>query len=123
MKSVLVIDDDEQLRRMIREMLETQGYRTVVAPNGREGFRLLCLEPADLVITDIYMPEKEGLETIRELKRNWPAIKIIAISGGSNLLNDYPTLTLAKKLGATCTLEKPFSYGELLSLVMSCMKE
>lgn len=123
MKPILVIDDDNQLVRMIRQMLELEGYRTVSASNGTEGIRLFHLEPADLVITDIYMPDKEGLETIRELRTVCSAIKIIAMSGGSRTIKDYPTLIIAKKLGATYTLDKPFGCDDLLPLVRKCLEE
>jgi len=81
MKSILVIDDEEQLVKMVCTMLEREGYRVSVAENGKQGMRLFRQEPVDLVITDIFMPEKEGLETIRELRREFPGIKIILITG------------------------------------------
>jgi CheY-like chemotaxis protein len=117
MKRILVIDDDEQLRPMLLRMLQYAGYHVVAAANGTEGIRLNRGEPADLVITDIFMPEKEGLETIRELHKEFPELKIIAISGGSNQTQDFSALPYARKLGATATLAKPFRRGELLKLV------
>jgi DNA-binding NtrC family response regulator len=123
MKAILIIDDDHQLAQLIGQLLEFEGYRTVIAFNGKEGVRLFHREPADVVITDIYMPDQEGLETIRELRRVRPDVKIIAISGGSCTVKDYPSLTIAKKLGASYTLEKPFGYHELIPLVRKCLEE
>jgi DNA-binding NtrC family response regulator len=123
MKFILVIDDDHQLAQLMGQMLEFEGYRTVIASNGKEGVRLFHREPSDLVITDIYMPDQEGLETIRELRRVRPDVKIIAMSGGSRTVKDYPTLSIAEKLGAACTLEKPFGYQDLIPLVRKCLEE
>jgi DNA-binding response OmpR family regulator len=78
----LVIEDDDRLRTTLRKMLERSGYEVVVASNGKEGIKHFREAPCDLVITDLIMPEKEGLETIRELKEEVPDIKVIAISGG-----------------------------------------
>lgn len=123
MKSILVIDDEEQLARMVRIMLEREGYRVVVAQNGKEGMKYFRVEPTDLVITDIFMPEKEGLETIRELRKDFPGTKIIAMSGGTSKAEGFSALPLAEKLGATFTLVKPFSRTELLTLVRKCLPD
>jgi CheY-like chemotaxis protein len=116
MKRILVIDDNEQVRSVICEMLELSGYEVVDAPNGEIAARLVRAEPADLVITDIFMPEKEGLETIRELRRDFPNIKIIAISGGGST-GDFAYLPTARKLGAHRTFVKPFEMQEMLQAV------
>lgn len=123
MKSILVIDDEEQMANMVRTMLEREGYRVVVARNGREGLRSFRLDPNDLVITDIFMPEKEGLETIREFQKEFPSVKIIAMSGGSSRAEGFSALPLAEKLGASYALEKPFSRDDLLTLVRTCLEE
>ncbi len=123
MKSILVIDDEEQLVKMVCTMLEREGYRVSVAQNGKQGLRLFRQEPVDLVITDIFMPEKEGLETIRELRREFPGIKIIAMSGGMAKAEGFSALPLAEKLGADHTLVKPFRRTELLSLVAECLAD
>ena len=111
---VLVIDDDAEVRDVVRKMLIVEGYDVLAAINGREGIELLRNESnIELVITDLLMPEQEGLETIRELKRDFSAIKILAISGGGKLFTpDY--LHSAKLLGADLTLSKPFDKKELL---------
>lgn len=122
MKSILVIDDEELLAKMVKTMLEREGYSVRVAPNGKLGLKLFREEPADLVITDIFMPEKEGLETIRELKKEFPGVKIIAMLGGTSRVEGFSALPLAEKLGATGTLVKPFGRTQLLSKVAECLE-
>ena len=117
MKRILVIDDDAQLRKMLRQMLERQGYGVIEAGDGKEGMALYRQAPTELIITDIIMPEKEGVETIIELRRDFPDVKIIAISGGSRSLNKEYYLELAKRLGAAYTFTKPFARKELLEAI------
>jgi len=88
MSRILVTDDEDQIRAMLRHALESSGHEVLEANNGEEGVRIYQKQPADLVITDILMPEKEGLESIRELRRLNPAVRIIAISGGPPFLHD-----------------------------------
>ena len=113
MSTILVMDDDEQVRAMLRQALEREGYEVLDAPDGKEGMRLFREQEADLIITDLIMPEKEGLETIMELRRDFREVKIIAISGGGRVAPDV-YLSLAKNLGAHVTLTKPFDLEELL---------
>ncbi len=116
MLRILVIDDDVQVRKMLRLTLAADGFDVIEAQDGKVAMRLFRQDPADLVITDLIMPEKEGIETIIELKRDFPDIKIIAISGGGRIdPKDY--LYLAEKLGAQVTLEKPFTRKEVLEAV------
>lgn len=116
MSRILVIDDDTQFRGMLRQVLSREGYEVVEASNGKEGIALFRTEPTDLVISDILMPEQEGLQTIKELRREFPEVKIIAISGGgpSGTLNFLRAATL---LGAHRTLWKPFDLDELRQVV------
>ena len=116
MPLILIIDDDDQLRGMLREMLERAGYEVADAPNGKEGIRLYRENPADLVVTDLIMPEKEGIETIIELRREFPDVKIIAMSGGGTIEAEK-YLRMAKGLGAVRTLTKPIERKELLEAV------
>lgn len=116
MARVLVIDDDDQIREMLRKSLELHGHEVLDAPNGKEGIELFNEKGADLVITDIIMPEKEGVETIKELRNDAPDLKIIAISGGGNL-DPRLYLRLAEGSGAIRTFVKPFSLKELLNTV------
>jgi YesN/AraC family two-component response regulator len=110
------MEDDDQMRTIIRKMLERAGYKVLEAPDGNVGIRLFRENPVDLVITDIIMPEKEGIETILELKRDFPETKVIAISGGGRgAPKEY--LKIAKKLGVQRTLAKPFEKEDLLRAV------
>jgi CheY-like chemotaxis protein len=112
MPHILIIDDDASMRGSLAQTLERLGYRVSVAADGKAGVARAAESPPDLVITDLIMPEKEGLETIMELRQSHPRIKIIAMSGGGRLSNeDY--LHLAKRFGAAVTLAKPFAREEL----------
>ena len=105
MAKILVIDDDPQLRRLLGRVLTATGHAVHEAKNGREGIDMFNLTLPALVITDLVMPDTEGIETIRELRRAAPALPILAISGGSN----HPLyLRAATELGATAALAKPF---------------
>ena len=116
MQQILIIDDDEQIRALICAILERAGFGVIEAANGEEGLKLHRARRPDLVITDIIMPDKEGVETIIELRRESPELPLIAISGGGRQSSqDY--LALALKLGARRTLSKPFSRGEILEAV------
>ena len=116
MASILIIDDDNQFRTLLRKMLERKGYEVIEASEGKEGIKLYRNNPADLIITDLIMPEKDGIETIQELKKDFPDIKIIAISGGGRLgPRDY--LNVAKMLGAQKTLTKPIELPDLLKAI------
>jgi CheY-like chemotaxis protein len=121
-KRILVIDDEEAVRLIVREMLILEGYEVEIAANGKVGLQLFRSDPTDLIITDIFMPEMEGLETIRELHREYPGVKIIAMSGGgeSGMLS---FLSYAKRFGALRTLRKPFSREELLANVQELLAE
>jgi DNA-binding response OmpR family regulator len=117
MARILIIDDDDQIRKMLRLTLNAAGFDVVEAQDGNIAMKIFHQDPmVDLVITDLIMPEKEGIETIIELRRDFPNIPIIAISGGGRIdPNDY--LLLAKKLGAQITLEKPFSRKDIINAV------
>ena len=116
MARILVIDDEEQVQLFMRKILEKDGHEVVDAPDGKVGLRLHREKPADLIITDILMPEKEGLATIMELRREYPDTKIIAISGGGRG-GKLDFLSIAKKLGAVRTFTKPFTKQELIDAV------
>ncbi len=122
MKRILVIDDDIQVRQMLKQMLERGGYAVVDASNGEEGIRLYRDEPTDLVITDIIMPEKEGIETIMELKREFPDVKIIAVSGGGRVDPGH-YLEIAHRCGGDRTFTKPFDRAELLEAIQQLLDD
>ncbi len=116
MPYILIIDDDNSVNRMLQHVLEDAGYEVTGAPNGRAGIESFRKRPADLLIVDILMPEKDGLETIMELKEENPDVKIIAISGGGRFdTSDY--LETAKLLGAQLILTKPFDLSKLLQSI------
>jgi DNA-binding response OmpR family regulator len=121
-KTILVIDDEELIRLQIRNALEMEGFTVYEAANGNEGLTRIALSVPDVVITDILMPDKEGIETILELRRLHPTVRIIAISGGGRTGNkDF--LRTAKHLGADRTLAKPFGLAELLRLVREVLDD
>ena len=119
---VLIVDDDPLTRLMASEALREGGYTSVEAEDGLRALALFDAERPDLVLTDIFMPEKEGLETISELGLLDPAVRVIAISGGGNMgiLNPLP---MAAKLGAVRTLAKPFGRRELLEAVAAALED
>jgi CheY-like chemotaxis protein len=124
MTRILVIDDEAAVRRMLRQMLEKAGYEVVEAPNGAVGLDLYHEHPVDLVITDILMPEKEGIETISTLRKTAAGVKIIAISGGGGgRLNKEDVLFSAQAFGAVRTLAKPFDREELLVAVREALTQ
>jgi DNA-binding response OmpR family regulator len=116
MAKILVIEDDEQIRSLIKQILEKEGHYIFIAPEGEKGLALYKDKLPDLVITDIVMPGKEGLETIMELKSINPDTKIIAISGGGKV-SPETYLDLAKKFGAIVALKKPFTRLEITNSV------
>ena len=113
---VLLIDDDDLVRKILRRILEGADFEVVEAADGDEGIRSYEAEPIDVVVTDILMPKKEGIETIIELRRINPEVRIVAISGGGrNVGQQY--LKMAGKLGADRILPKPVRPKELLDAV------
>lgn len=116
MTKVLIIDDDPLMRRMAVRVLTGAGHEIVEAKDGKEGLRLFRAHRPSVVITDILMPEQEGIQTIRELRREAPSVAIIAVSGGGQAHN-MTFLGYAGKLGADATLAKPFRPVELINAV------
>lgn len=115
-RTVLVIDDEPGIARMIKLMLDDAGFRVVAASDGRVGIAKLDKERVDLIITDIIMPEVEGIELIRHAKAAHPSVPILAISGGGRAHNlDF--LRFARSLGADATLPKPFRREDLLAAI------
>ncbi len=115
MYHILIIDDDEQVRQMCRDVLEREGFEVDVAPDGVIGLEKFDERPSDIVICDIFMPNKDGIETIRELTRTYFDVKVIAMSGGAVGLPDY--LPSARLFGAADILHKPFTPVELITAV------
>ena len=113
---ILVVDDDFQMREMLGVILERKGYDVKTASDGKAALQMQSTKPFDIVITDIIMPERKGLDTISELRRGYPRVKIIAISGGGrNKPEGY--LEFASQIGADRILVKPFGSWEILGAV------
>lgn len=120
MKQILVIDDEKPIRILLKKMLEREGFEVITASDGKEGMIVFSKTPIDLVITDIIMPEKEGIEIIRELRKGYPDIPVIAISGGGrNTPESY--LDVARLLGAVEILQKPIKKETLIIAVYKAL--
>lgn len=120
MARILVIEDDEIMRDMLAQMMQREGYEVLTAENGRVGMERLEAQPVDLIISDIVMPEMEGMETISAIRRLDPGLPIIAISGGGRIpAGSY--LQIATRLGATLAFEKPFDRATIVAAVRSCL--
>ena len=120
MTKILVIDDDALVRTTLARVLRDAGYEIATAEDGMRGMALFRSEQPDLVITDIIMPEQEGIQTITEMRKARPDAKIIAISG-SGRFSDADFLKMARSLGAMDTVSKPFDADELLTIVENCL--
>ncbi|CAK8718547.1 Response regulator receiver domain-containing protein [Candidatus Electrothrix aarhusensis] len=116
MRNILIIDDDEQMRNLLCRAMEYAGFEVEAAADGRKGLRLFEENSYDLVITDLIMPEQEGMETITFLRKNHPDVKIIAISGGGRI-GPETYLPAALELGANAAFAKPFPIDELINTV------
>ena len=120
MTRILIVDDDETIRQLLGKALEQAGFEVVLAVDGRDGMQRFRSVHFDLVILDIWMPEKDGLETLMEIRRNTPHAKVIAISGGGQRGLMQP-LNWAQQLGAVGALNKPFTVEELLSVIRAAL--
>lgn len=116
MPRILVIDDEEQIREVLRTVLERVGYDVAEAENGAQGIDIYASKEFDLVVTDIIMPEKGGIDTIMDLRRDYPDCKIIAISGGG-MCGEVSYLDMAIGVGADRAIGKPFVLDEFLDAV------
>lgn len=112
MARILVIEDEHEVKEALRMMLEQEGHEVITASNGEEGIQIYARNPTDLIITDLLMPEKDGVETLLELRADFPDARIIAISGA-----EQEFLPRAKEFGAARTLSKPFRQKELIDAV------
>lgn len=120
MAEILVADDEQSIRSILRMVLQMAGHTVSVAANGDEVLELAGQKKFDLIITDIIMPKKEGIETILELKKVNPGIKIIAISGGGRK-GSMDFLQVAEMVGASYTIPKPFEPDEVVDIVKKCL--
>jgi CheY-like chemotaxis protein len=121
MKKILVIEDNAIVRNTVMRVLQSAGYEVVVANDGLRGVEAFRKENPDVIISDIIMPEQEGIATIRQILGEKPSAKIIAISGGGRIGNtDF--LQIARKMGAVDALAKPFDPEDLLQRITNCLK-
>lgn len=116
MAKILIIDDEDPIRRLLRTALERDGHEVRDAGDGRDGLRMHGEDPADLVITDLVMPDQEGMETIRGVRAVTPHVPVVAISGGGRGdAGGY--LKVAELIGASASLQKPFTLPEIRRVV------
>lgn len=116
MTRVLVIDDNDDFRKLALLWFQLHGIEAEGASNGAEGLEVQRARPATVVVTDIFMPEKDGIETIQDLLREFPGVKIIAMTGRESL-TDYDAFEVARELGAAKTFRKPFKLDDLVAAV------
>ncbi len=121
MALILIIEDDDQTRRVLKIMLEREGYDVLEADDGLEGIKLFRENAVDLIITDIIMFEKDGVTTIMEVRKDSPNVRIIAISGGARVGPEV-YLQLAKRVGADYALTKPIDRKELLNTISELLR-
>lgn len=122
MTSVLLADDDTELRAAMRRVLQTEGYEVAEAADGDEAIARLHQSPASVVVADVLMPGKDGIEMIKAIRERWPNCGIIAISGGG-FCQAGLYLEMCEKLGASRTLAKPFSRDDLLAAVRAAQED
>lgn len=120
MHRILIIDDDEQVRDLCRDILQDAGFAVEVAQDGAVAIEVFDRQPCALVLCDIFMPNKDGIETILELTKTYFDVKVIAMSGGATGLPDY--LPSARQFGAVDILKKPFTPDELLAMVREALE-
>jgi DNA-binding NtrC family response regulator len=121
-RRILIVDDDPGIRRTLQSLLSHAGYEVVQARDGTEAVRLWRDQGADLVITDLHMPEKDGIQTIIELRSHSPGTRIIAMSGGGQTKR-LDLLGNASLLGAVLTIEKPFTLAEMMTMVDRALQQ
>ena len=118
-RRILIVDDDAAVRKVLQSILESAGHQVEAATNGREAVSRIALGGIDLIITDLVMPEQEGIETIKQLRAEYPSVKVIAISGAFG--GDY--LQIANFMGAHGTLAKPVRVDTVLTAVETVFAE
>ena len=119
---LLVVDDNEDMRQTMKRLLERLGYEVEIASNGARALEMQARVAADVLITDIFMPETDGLETINQFKASFPRVKIIAMSGGGASIRETDYLSTATVVGADAVLRKPFSKESLLEALQGLSK-
>lgn len=117
MANILVVDDEAPVRNLLADVLEKEGYTVFTAATGVEASEIYNSNSIDLIITDLVMPEKGGIDLIMELKKQEPRVKVIAISGGGGITGRFDYLPIAKLVGATEIIAKPFQVTEIRAQV------
>src|SRR5205814_7260236 len=113
---ILVIEDDEDFRNLVLQWFRDCGITAAGARNGAQGLAMQRLQPAAVIVTDIFMPEMEGIQTIHDLRREFPEARIIAMSGRDPLMN-LDVFEVARQVGAVKTFSKPFKFEDLIAAV------
>ena len=121
-RKVLIAEDNADTREALRLSLEMEGYVVRVASNGDEALRLQVTEPADVLVTDLFMPERDGFETLAAFRKNFPKTKIVAISGDTARVRGRHYLQSAQMVGADATLRKPISPPDLLRVIEELLR-
>ncbi|HOK00923.1 MAG TPA: response regulator [Spirochaetota bacterium] len=121
MKKIVIVEDDQVIRESLKEFLEINGYEVMAIESSIDLLQKISSFKPDILITDIIMPDKDGIEIIIETKKYLPNIRLIAISGGGRI-DSESYLNTAKYLGADATLKKPFSHKELLDCILNLTK-
>lgn len=122
MARILVIDDNQDLRDLMKVLLEQAGYEVELAEDGQAGLAAQRAQTADVVITDIFMPNQDGIETIAQFREEFPAIKLIVMSGDGKLVKHSPHFLTAREMGAHGVLSKPFDEDELLRVIRDVLR-
>jgi len=121
MASILVVDDEESIRKMLMRLLTSEGHTVHLASDGNEALQLYRAHHPDIVLTDIVMPDKEGIEMIHDLMGEFSDVKVIAMSGGGKYTSSESNLNLAKELGAMRVVQKPIDSQVLFGLIDELM--
>ena len=122
-KRVLVVDDEDSIRKLMADIISRQGYEVLVASDGQNALHVLGHEKEiSLIVTDLVMPELNGIDLILTVMNSYPHISIIAISGGGGITGRFDYLPVAKLIGAKCVVNKPFSPEELAEVVNSQLR-
>ena len=122
LKNILLVDDEESIRKMVRAVLGEDKYSFAEASNGVEALSLMETQSFDLILTDVIMPDCDGIELVMSVRKKLPGIKVIVMSGGGRVRADH-YLNLAEKLGAARVFEKPFNTAELRETVSELLNE
>jgi DNA-binding response OmpR family regulator len=117
MARFLILDDDEDIGQVVQMILELDGHEAAVSTDGETAVTMHKARPTDVLITDIFMPERDGFEVIRQFSQQFPDVSIIAMSGGGDTLRSLNYLSLAREVGAVHVIRKPFEKEGLLAVV------